>query len=60
MCGGICPKKAWATPPVIQAMAYPRAVSDSWRVDETYIKVKANGFTSIARSISRVERLIFS
>ena len=39
---------------------YARAVGDSWRVDETYVRVRANGFTCIARSINRVELLIFS
>jgi transposase-like protein len=39
---------------------YARPVGDSWRVDETYIKVKANGSTSIAPSISRVEPSTFS
>jgi transposase-like protein len=39
---------------------YARPVGDSWRVDETYIKVKGHGSTSIAPSISRVEPSTFS
>jgi transposase-like protein len=39
---------------------YARPVGDSWRVDETYIKAKVNGPTSIAPSISMVEPSLFS
>ena len=39
---------------------YARPVGDSWRVDETYLKIKASGSTCIAPWIKRAAPWIFS
>jgi transposase-like protein len=39
---------------------HARPVGDSWRVDETYIKIKGEWCTSIAQWIKPVERSTFS
>jgi hypothetical protein len=36
--------------------AHERPVGDSWRVDETYLKVRGRGSTSTALSINRAKR----
>jgi hypothetical protein len=41
-----------------EAKKHKRAVATSWRVDETYVKVKANGFICIELSINSVTLLI--
>ena len=37
-----------------------KSTNDSWRVDETYIKVKGNGCIYTVQSIQKETRLIFT
>jgi putative transposase len=57
------PINRWAVRfwPLIEKMArkYKRPVCGSWRMDETYIKVKGSGNTSTAPSTSRARLSTF-